>query len=115
MSAVLLKNLTKAFLPSPKKERVAPAVREVSLEVRSGELLVLVGPSGSGKSTVLRLIAGLEEPEEGEIYIGDRLVTAAKEKKITAWVEPKDRDIAMVFQNYALYPHLSVYGNLAFG
>jgi len=115
MSTVQLKNVTKTFDAAPRQRDGVPAVREISLEVRSGELLVLVGPSGSGKSTVLRLIAGLEEPEEGEIYIGDRLVTAAKEKKITAWVEPKDRDIAMVFQNYALYPHLSVYGNLAFG
>lgn len=117
MSTVLLKNLTKTFdaSPRPDRERGVPAVRDISLEVRSGELLVLVGPSGSGKSTVLRLIAGLEEPEQGEIYIGERLVTAVRERKLTAWVEPKDRDIAMVFQNYALYPHMSVSDNLAFG
>ena len=115
MSTVLLKNVTKTFDPSVKRERSIPAVREVSLEVRSGELLVLVGPSGSGKSTVLRLVAGLEEPDQGEIYIGERLVSAARDRKVTAWVEPKDRDIAMVFQNYALYPHMSVYDNLAFG
>ena len=117
MSTVLLENVTKTFdtTPRPDSPRGVPAVRDVSLEVRSGELLVLVGPSGSGKSTVLRLIAGLEEPEQGEISIGDRLVTGVREGKITAWVEPKDRDIAMVFQNYALYPHMSVYDNLAFG
>jgi ABC-type sugar transport system ATPase subunit len=117
MSTVLLKNVTKTFdtPPRPDSPRGVPAVRDVSLEVRSGELLVLVGPSGSGKSTVLRLIAGLEEPEQGEISIGDRLVTGVRKGKITTWVEPKDRDIAMVFQNYALYPHMSVYDNLAFG
>ena len=81
------------------------AVREMSLHVRSGEFVVLVGPSGCGKSTTLRMIAGLEEITEGLIRIGDRVVND---------VPPKDRDIAMVFQNYALYPHMTVYKNMAF-
>ncbi len=81
------------------------AVQEFSLEVADKEFIVLVGPSGCGKSTTLRMIAGLEEISEGELYIGDRLVND---------VAPKDRDIAMVFQNYALYPHMTVYDNMAF-
>ncbi len=82
------------------------AVNDLSLQVRDGEFLVLVGPSGCGKTTALRMLAGLEEQTSGDIYIGDRLVND---------VAPKDRDIAMVFQNYALYPHMSVYDNIAFG
>jgi len=82
------------------------AVRDLTLEIRKGELLALVGPSGSGKSTVLRLIAGLDTPTSGTIVIGDRDVTH---------VPPQDRDIAMVFQSYALYPHKNVRENLAFG
>ena len=82
------------------------AVNDLSLEIPDREFLVLVGPSGCGKSTTLRLLAGLEELSEGDIYIGDRLVNR---------VAAKDRDIAMVFQSYALYPHMSVYDNLAFG
>ena len=82
------------------------AVGDVSLEVEDGEFLVLVGPSGCGKSTVLRMIAGLEEITEGKMMIGDTVVND---------VPPKDRDIAMVFQNYALYPHMSVFDNMAFG
>ncbi len=81
-------------------------VKDFNLEIRDKEFLVLVGPSGCGKSTTLRMIAGLEEITEGDIYIGDKLVND---------VAPKDRDIAMVFQNYALYPHMSVYDNMAFG
>ena len=81
-------------------------VRDVSLEIQDKEFLVLVGPSGCGKSTILRMIAGLEEVSDGDIYIGDRLVND---------VSAKDRDIAMVFQNYALYPHMSVFDNLAYG
>ena len=81
------------------------AVQEFSLEIADKEFIVLVGPSGCGKSTTLRMIAGLEEISEGELYIGDRLVND---------VAPKDRDIAMVFQNYALYPHMTVYDNMAF-
>jgi len=82
------------------------AVDRVDLEIRDGEFIVLVGPSGCGKSTILRMIAGLEEITGGEIWIGDKLVND---------VPPGDRDIAMVFQNYALYPHMSVRENLAFG
>ena len=82
------------------------AVNELELEVRDGEFLVLVGPSGCGKTTALRMVAGLEEQTSGDIRIGDRIVND---------VPPKDRDIAMVFQNYALYPHMTVYDNLAFG
>ncbi|MBE6921212.1 MAG: sn-glycerol-3-phosphate ABC transporter ATP-binding protein UgpC [Ruminococcaceae bacterium] len=81
------------------------AVQEFNLEIADKEFIVLVGPSGCGKSTTLRMIAGLEDISEGELYIGDRLVND---------VAPKDRDIAMVFQNYALYPHMTVYDNLAF-
>ncbi len=81
------------------------AVQEFSLEIKDKEFIVLVGPSGCGKSTTLRMIAGLEEISDGELYIGDRLVND---------VAPKDRDIAMVFQNYALYPHMTVYDNMAF-
>ncbi len=82
------------------------AVQNLSLDISDGEFLVLVGPSGCGKTTALRMVAGLEEISDGEVFIGDRVVN-----KLT----PKERDIAMVFQNYALYPHLSVYENIAFG
>ena len=82
------------------------AVSDVNIEIRDKEFIILVGPSGCGKSTTLRMIAGLEEISEGELYIGDRLVND---------IAPKDRDIAMVFQNYALYPHMTVYDNMAFG
>ena len=81
------------------------AVDGVSFEVKDGEFIILLGPSGCGKTTTLRCIAGLETPDEGEIYIGDRLVND---------LPPKDRDVAMVFQSYALYPHMTVYDNLAF-
>ena len=82
------------------------AIKDFNLKITDKEFLVLVGPSGCGKSTALRLLAGLEEITEGNIYIGDRLVNN---------IPPKDRDIAMVFQSYALYPHMSVYDNMAFG
>jgi len=82
------------------------AVKDLSLQVRDEEFLVLVGPSGCGKTTALRMLAGLEEQTQGDIFIGERLVND---------VAPKDRDIAMVFQNYALYPHMTVYDNIAFG
>ncbi|MBQ7864525.1 MAG: sn-glycerol-3-phosphate ABC transporter ATP-binding protein UgpC, partial [Lachnospiraceae bacterium] len=82
------------------------AVKDFNLEIADKEFIIFVGPSGCGKSTTLRMIAGLEEITEGELYIGDKLMND---------VEPKDRDIAMVFQNYALYPHMSVYDNMAFG
>ena len=82
------------------------AVSDFNLEIKDKEFIILVGPSGCGKSTTLRMIAGLEEITEGELYIGDKLVND---------VAPKDRDIAMVFQNYALYPHMTVFENMAFG
>ena len=81
------------------------AVTDFNLEIEDKEFVIFVGPSGCGKSTTLRMIAGLEEISDGELYIGDKLMND---------VEPKDRDIAMVFQNYALYPHMSVYDNMAF-
>ena len=82
------------------------AVNNVSLEIGDGEFMVLVGPSGCGKSTILRILAGLEEVTAGEVYIGDTQVTD---------LPPKERDVAMVFQNYALYPHMTVEQNLGFG
>jgi len=99
MAQVLLNNVIKEY-PGP-----VIAVRDFSLHVEDGEFVVLVGPSGCGKTTTLRMIAGLEEITSGTITIGDRVVND---------IHPKDRDIAMVFQNYALYPHMTVYKNLAF-
>lgn len=98
MASVTLENVVKRF------DDVV-AVNNANLEIRDKEFLVLVGPSGCGKSTTLRMIAGLEEITEGTIKIGDTVVND---------VPPKDRDIAMVFQNYALYPHMDVYNNMAF-
>jgi len=100
MAQVSLKDITKTFPGG------IDAVKKINLGVENKEFVVLVGPSGCGKSTTLRIIAGLEEPTSGEVYIGDKLVTN---------VPPKDRNIAMVFQNYALYPHMTVYQNMAFG
>ena len=100
MAQVVFKNVNKLF------DKNVTAVKDANLDIKDKELVVLVGPSGCGKSTFLRLIAGLEEITSGEIYIDDRLVND---------VPPKDRDIAMVFQNYALYPHMSVFDNMAFG
>ena len=100
MARVELKSVKKVFPGG------VEAVRDATLVVEDKEFVVLVGPSGCGKSTTLRMIAGLEEVTEGEIYIGDNLVND---------VPPKNRDIAMVFQNYALYPHMTVYKNMAFG
>ena len=99
MAEIRLKKVTKKFGENT-------AVDQINLTARDKEFVVLVGPSGCGKTTTLRMIAGLEEVTEGEIFIGDRKVNQ---------VPPKDRDIAMVFQNYALYPHMTVYKNLAFG
>ncbi len=99
MAEVKLENVTKRF-------GEVVAVNNVNLDIQDREFIVLVGPSGCGKTTTLRMIAGLEEVTEGKIYIGGRLVND---------VPPKDRDIAMVFQNYALYPHMTVYDNMAFG
>jgi multiple sugar transport system ATP-binding protein len=98
LARILLKDLTKRF-------GKVIAVNNVSLEAKDKEFVVLLGPSGCGKTTVLRCIAGLELPDEGEIYIGDRLVNN---------LEPKERNVAMVFQSYALYPHMTVYENIAF-
>ena len=84
----------------------APSVTDFNLEIKDKEFIIFVGPSGCGKSTTLRMIAGLEEISKGEMYIGGRLIND---------VPPKDRDIAMVFQSYALYPHMTVYKNIAFG
>ena len=100
MSEVKLDHVSKVYSRGDE-----PAVKDFSLTIESGEFLVLVGPSGCGKSTTLRMIAGLESPTSGRIYIGDRDVTD---------VAPKDRDIAMVFQNYALYPHMNVRDNMSF-
>lgn len=101
MARILLKNIEKRY----GKDKVL-AVKNFNLEVKDSEFLVMVGPSGCGKSTTLRMIAGLEDITSGELYIGDRLVNH---------LPPKDRDIAMVFQNYALYPNMNVYENIAFG
>ncbi len=100
MARVLLENVTKVYPGN------VLAVKDFNLEIQDCEFVVLVGPSGCGKSTTLRMIAGLEEITGGTIRIGDRVVND---------VPPKDRDIAMVFQNYALYPHMTVYDNMAFG
>ena len=122
MAKVFLKNLKKVYPNTEKKKKPKKgeevrktnlqitaegvvAVQEFNLEIADKEFVVLVGPSGCGKSTTLRMIAGLEEITAGELWIGDKLMNN---------VEPKDRDIAMVFQNYALYPHMTVYENMAF-
>jgi multiple sugar transport system ATP-binding protein len=99
MAQLTLKDVSKVFTGG------ITAVRNIDLCIENKEFLVLVGPSGCGKSTTLRMIAGLEEPTSGNIYIGDKLING---------VPPKDRNIAMVFQNYALYPHMTVYENMAF-
>jgi multiple sugar transport system ATP-binding protein len=100
MAEVILKNVSKFF------SKNKPVVQNINIEILDREFVVLVGPSGCGKSTTLRLIAGLEELTSGEIFIDGRIVNN---------LSPKDRDIAMVFQNYALYPHMTVYENIAFG
>jgi multiple sugar transport system ATP-binding protein len=94
-----------AETPAPPTGGIS-VLRRINISVQDGEFMVLVGPSGCGKSTLLRLIAGLEEATGGNIWVGERLVND---------LVPKERDIAMVFQNYALYPHLTVYDNIAFG
>ena len=100
MSSLSLKNICKVY------PNGFEAVKDFNLEIKDQEFIIFVGPSGCGKSTTLRMIAGLEDISSGELKIGDRVVND---------VEPKDRDIAMVFHNYALYPHMSVYDNMAFG
>jgi len=99
MSSLKIKNVSKKY-------GTVDVLKNIDLNIKDGEFLVLVGPSGCGKSTTLRLIAGLERPTEGEIFIGDLCVND---------LDPSKRDIAMVFQNYALYPHMTVYENMAFG
>ena len=100
MSNVSLRNLSKSY------DRTKTIIDNINLEISDKEFIVLVGASGCGKSTILRMIAGLEDITKGEILIGDKVVNN---------VHPKDRDIAFVFQSYALYPHMSVYDNIAFG
>ena len=100
MAGVTFKHVSKVF------DKGVTAVNDLELEIKDKEFMVLVGPSGCGKTTALRMVAGLEEASDGQIQIGDRVVND---------VPPKDRDIAMVFQNYALYPHMNVYNNIAFG
>ena len=100
MASLSLKNIYKVY------PNGFNAVKDFNLEIEDKEFIIFVGPSGCGKSTTLRMIAGLEDISSGELWIGDKMVND---------VEPKDRDIAMVFQNYALYPHMSVYDNMAFG
>ena len=100
MASLSLKNICKVY------PNGFEAVKDFNLEVEDQEFIIFVGPSGCGKSTTLRMIAGLEEISSGEFYIDGKLMND---------VEPKDRDIAMVFQNYALYPHMTVFDNMAFG
>ena len=99
MSTVSLRNIKKIY------DNKVTAVHDFNLDIEDKEFIILVGPSGCGKSTTLRMVAGLEEISEGELYIDDKLVND---------VEPKDRDIAMVFQSYALYPHMTVRENMEF-
>src|SRR5689334_24159341 len=103
MAAISLKNFVKRYGIGPKANQV---IHGVNAEIGDGEFIVIVGPSGCGKSTLLRMVAGLEEVSGGEISIGGRVVNN---------VEPSERDIAMVFQNYALYPHMTVFDNMAYG
>ena len=100
MASLSLKHINKVY------PNGFEAVKDFNLEIADKEFIIFVGPSGCGKSTTLRMIAGLEDISSGELMIGDKVVND---------VEPKDRDIAMVFQNYALYPHMTVYDNMAFG
>src|SRR5512147_1436070 len=103
MGAISIRNVTKRYGVGAKAN---PVIHGVDAEIADGEFVVIVGPSGCGKSTLLRMVAGLETISAGEIAIGGRVVNQ---------LEPKDRDIAMVFQNYALYPHMSVYDNMSYG
>ena len=100
MASITLNHIVKTF------DDGVTVIPDLNLEIKDKEFIILVGPSGCGKSTTLRMVAGLEEISDGEIYIGDKLVND---------VAPNDRDIAMVFQNYALYPHMTVFDNMAFG
>ena len=98
MARIQLKNISRVW-------GTAVGVKQMSLDIADGEFLVLLGPSGCGKTTTMRMVAGLEDPSTGEIWIGDRRVDA---------LEPKDRDVAMVFQSYGLYPNMTVYENISF-
>ena len=100
MAEIALEHLSKVYGDGTQ------AVADLNLEIRDGELMVLVGPSGCGKTTALRMVAGLEDITSGNVRIGERVVNT---------LPPKDRDLAMVFQNYALYPHMSAFDNMAFG
>jgi len=100
MAQVHLRGVKKSY------DNKLEVIHGIDMEIVDGEFIVIVGPSGCGKSTLLRMVAGLERITGGEVAIGDRVVNQ---------LEPKDRDIAMVFQNYALYPHMSVYDNMAYG
>ncbi|MFP3485892.1 MAG: glucose ABC transporter ATP-binding protein GlcV [Vulcanisaeta sp.] len=108
MVRVYLHEVTKVF---GKGAKSVVALNKVELEVRSGEFMVVMGPSGHGKTTMLRIIAGLEEPTDGEVWIGDKLVASPRKR---VFVPPKDRNVGMVFQNWALYPHMKVFDNIAF-
>jgi sn-glycerol 3-phosphate transport system ATP-binding protein len=103
MAAISLSNVIKRYGKGPQALQV---IHGVNADIADGEFIVIVGPSGCGKSTLLRMVAGLEEISDGEIRIGSRVVND---------LEPAERDIAMVFQNYALYPHMSVFDNMAYG
>ena len=103
MASITLKNVVKRYGKGPSANQV---IHGVNADIKDGEFIVIVGPSGCGKSTLLRMVAGLEEISEGDISIGNRVVNK---------LEPSERDIAMVFQNYALYPHMSVFDNMAYG
>src|ERR1043165_875914 len=103
MASISIRNVIKRYGVGPKANQV---IHGVNAEIADGEFIVIVGPSGCGKSTLLRMVAGLEEISGGEIAIAGRVVND---------IEPAERDIAMVFQNYALYPHMSVFENMAYG
>ncbi len=109
MKDVMIKNLKKTFY-SLRRGKIE-ALKGIDLEIEAGKFFVLLGPSGCGKSTLLNIIAGIEKQSEGEIYFGDELVSSTQKKK---HLSPKERDVAMVFQSYALYPHMTVYDNIAF-
>jgi multiple sugar transport system ATP-binding protein len=106
MAVVSLEHISKVYPPAKKKDHPSKAIDDISFTIADKEFMVIVGPSGCGKSTLLRMIAGLEEISSGTLKIDDRVVND---------VDPSQRDIAMVFQNYALYPHMTVYENMAFG
>ncbi len=103
MASISLRNIIKRYGHGPKANQV---IHGVNAEIKDGEFVVIVGPSGCGKSTLLRMVAGLEEISGGELHIGNRMVNN---------LEPAQRDIAMVFQNYALYPHMTNFENMAYG